>query len=185
MWDLHGPGIRSASPALAGRFLATRPPRKSFILIWLHLQRAYFQIRTYLQVPAVKTSTHLKKRKDINISLRGERIIQPILKGIYSIIPSPPQISSPLRRIHNIKPLLKFCHWQTGNPFYFQVTSFLNMIQNFFQTFTYWFQFSLRKLHRINPITLDRILLYLLSPASWPPFIFLRLNSPDLHITWV
>ena len=29
MWDLPGPGIKPVSPALAGRFLSTGPPRKS------------------------------------------------------------------------------------------------------------------------------------------------------------
>ena len=29
MWDLHGPGIKPMFPALAGRFLTTRSPRKS------------------------------------------------------------------------------------------------------------------------------------------------------------
>ena len=28
MWDLPGPGIEPVSPALAGRFLSTAPPRK-------------------------------------------------------------------------------------------------------------------------------------------------------------
>ena len=32
MWDLHGPGIKPMFPALAGRFLTTRPPRKSWHL---------------------------------------------------------------------------------------------------------------------------------------------------------
>ena len=29
MWDLPGPGLKSVSPALAGRFLTTEPPGKS------------------------------------------------------------------------------------------------------------------------------------------------------------
>ena len=29
MWDLSGPGLKPASPALAGRFLTTAPPGKS------------------------------------------------------------------------------------------------------------------------------------------------------------
>ena len=52
MWDLHGPGIEPVSPALAGGFLATRPPGEcskvildiwnqnsldSFCTLWLHL----------------------------------------------------------------------------------------------------------------------------------------------------
>ena len=30
MWDLPGPGIKPASPALAGRFLTTGPPEKCY-----------------------------------------------------------------------------------------------------------------------------------------------------------
>ena len=32
MWSLPRPGIKTASPALAGRLLTTRPPGKSFVL---------------------------------------------------------------------------------------------------------------------------------------------------------
>ena len=32
MWDLRGPGLKPVSPALAGRFLTTAPPGKSYIL---------------------------------------------------------------------------------------------------------------------------------------------------------
>ena len=32
MWDLPGPGLEPVSPALAGRFLTTVPPGKSFIV---------------------------------------------------------------------------------------------------------------------------------------------------------
>ena len=36
MWDLPGPGIEAASPALAGRFLTTAPPGKPcFALFWI------------------------------------------------------------------------------------------------------------------------------------------------------
>ena len=40
IWNLPGPGIDPASPALAGRFLITRPPGKSmfFVLLLLLLQ---------------------------------------------------------------------------------------------------------------------------------------------------
>ena len=31
MWDLPGPGLKSVSPALAGRFLTTAPPGKSLL----------------------------------------------------------------------------------------------------------------------------------------------------------
>ena len=32
MWDLPGPGLEPASPALAGGFLTTAPPGKSLLL---------------------------------------------------------------------------------------------------------------------------------------------------------
>ena len=34
MWDLPGPGLEPVSPALAGGFLTTAPPRKSTIVIF-------------------------------------------------------------------------------------------------------------------------------------------------------
>ena len=34
MWDLPGPGIEPMSPALAGRFLTTVPPGKSYSLYY-------------------------------------------------------------------------------------------------------------------------------------------------------
>ena len=34
MWDLPGPGIEPMSPALAGRFLTTVPPRKSLTRVF-------------------------------------------------------------------------------------------------------------------------------------------------------
>ena len=37
MWDLPGPGIEPVSPALAGRFLITRPPGKSMFFVLLLL----------------------------------------------------------------------------------------------------------------------------------------------------
>ena len=38
MWDLPGPGLEPVSPALAGGFLTTAPPGKSFFLIGVDLQ---------------------------------------------------------------------------------------------------------------------------------------------------
>ena len=37
MWDLPGPGVEPASPALAGGFLTTEPPGKSLtpLLLWV------------------------------------------------------------------------------------------------------------------------------------------------------
>ena len=32
MWDFPGPGIKPVSPALAGRFLTTRPPGKPYLV---------------------------------------------------------------------------------------------------------------------------------------------------------
>ena len=40
MWDLPGPGIEPISPALAGRFLTTGPPRKSTFCVF-HLTTAF------------------------------------------------------------------------------------------------------------------------------------------------
>ena len=34
MWDLPGPGLEPVSPALAGRFLTTAPPGKSYIMFF-------------------------------------------------------------------------------------------------------------------------------------------------------
>ena len=35
MWDLPGPGLKPMSPALAGRFLTTVPPRTSQVSFWI------------------------------------------------------------------------------------------------------------------------------------------------------
>ena len=37
MWDLPGPGIEPMSPALAGRFLTTAPPGKSYKILLFNL----------------------------------------------------------------------------------------------------------------------------------------------------
>ena len=37
MWDLPGPGIKLKSPALAGGFLTTGPPEKSFPSFFLKI----------------------------------------------------------------------------------------------------------------------------------------------------
>ena len=37
MWDLPGPGIELVSPALAGGFLTTVPPKKPLLTLVLHL----------------------------------------------------------------------------------------------------------------------------------------------------
>ena len=34
MWNLPGPGIEPVSPALAGGFLTTAPPGKSYIIVF-------------------------------------------------------------------------------------------------------------------------------------------------------
>ena len=40
MWDLPGPGLEPLSPALAGGFLTTAPPGKSWPLIFIGLQKS-------------------------------------------------------------------------------------------------------------------------------------------------
>ena len=35
MWDLPGPGIQPVSPALAGKFSATGPPRKTWVFFFV------------------------------------------------------------------------------------------------------------------------------------------------------
>ena len=53
MWDLPGPGLEPVSPALAGGFLTTAPPEKS----WCHMYLKNF-------------SSHIKKKEtgDINFN---------------------------------------------------------------------------------------------------------------------
>ena len=37
MWNLPRPGVKPMSPALAGRFFTTEPPRKPSLLMYFHL----------------------------------------------------------------------------------------------------------------------------------------------------
>ena len=48
MWDLPGPGIKPVSPALAGGFLTTAPPRKS-------LESGFFNINLIFHNLAITT----------------------------------------------------------------------------------------------------------------------------------
>ena len=50
MWDLPGPGLKSVSPALAGRFLTTAPPGKSLNM--------YFYLFIYFRLCWVFVAAH-------------------------------------------------------------------------------------------------------------------------------
>ena len=41
MWDLPGPGLKPMSPALAGGFLTTAPPGKSYFCFYFHFCRRW------------------------------------------------------------------------------------------------------------------------------------------------
>ena len=41
MWDLPGPGLEPVSPALAGRFLTTEPPGKSYHTVLISVALEY------------------------------------------------------------------------------------------------------------------------------------------------
>ena len=55
MWGLPGPGLEPMSPALAGGFLTTAPPRKSYLQSFIKIQpsRTYARFTDSLHIPGI------------------------------------------------------------------------------------------------------------------------------------
>ena len=54
MWDLPGPGLEPVSPALAGGFLTTAPPGKSYNVDFSQLMSRFDRYRLQLVYPTVE-----------------------------------------------------------------------------------------------------------------------------------
>ena len=69
MWDLPGPGIEPVSGALAGRFLATTPPGKSYVIVSkVHLQLRRCGRLTFLQTS--KNHSPVSRLKSNSVQLK-------------------------------------------------------------------------------------------------------------------
>ena len=55
VWDLPGPGLKSVSPALAGRFLTTAPPGKPHLHGKSYLQYFHYYQRIQITVNMIET----------------------------------------------------------------------------------------------------------------------------------
>ena len=65
MWDLPGLGIKPVSPALAGRFLTTGPPGKSWCFVLVFWVFCHSKVKVIDLSWDVFSGSHKKKKKKI------------------------------------------------------------------------------------------------------------------------
>ena len=64
MWDPPGPGLEPMSPALAGGFLTTAPPGKSYLI---HSVNMYYCFQTQVLISFGEAAKH----NGVRLKLRG------------------------------------------------------------------------------------------------------------------